>query len=443
MELAAKMSGISYVSCVLKSHGGCGPYLPKNEITMSRFHSLNDDVSSHIKALDIRIMKQTLGINTIVLQKGLIANRAKINEHDVEAEGQICPKHRYSLGKYYRAPQSCTYPNQQIPKNHNSKKKSALRPASLSIIERITKEFPLSASIGDCVCMPCRTHLTLTEETSDDNELEDSVVEDTHCDDNEAGDPSFSVSETNQSLPEINETISSLDDSVSPVKFRLRTPTDDASENTARSLKRKIEQCINAATNYFCEMLAPGQSSAVKRSSLTTSEAKKSDDQCPAELLHLVKVYKDAPSQQAKLVILTLLPENVSKTDTMRFFSCSKYMAEKARILRKVNGAGCPEVPKDPIYKQRLDMGKAEQFLDFLINGGYLQDVASGTAIMTLDNGTSIVVPHVISTSLNYHLVKVYENHCESCAYKPLRQVHGSQSPVYLLTFSQPVLRHK
>ena len=39
---------------------------------------------------------------------------------------------------------------------------------------------------------------------------------------------------------------------------------------------------------------------------------------------------------------------------------------------------------------------------------------------MTLDNGTSIVVPQVISTSLNYHLVKVYENHCESCAYKPL-----------------------
>ena len=147
-------------------------------------------------------MKQTLGINTVVLEKGLIANRAKINEHDVEAEGQICPKHRYSLGKYYRAPRSCIYPNHQFPRNHNSKKKSALRPASLSIIKRITKEFPLSASIGDCVCMICRTHLqrTLTEETSDGNELEDSVVEDTHCDDNEADDPSFSVSETNQSL---------------------------------------------------------------------------------------------------------------------------------------------------------------------------------------------------------------------------------------------------
>ena len=173
------------------------------------------------------------------------------------------------------------------------------------------------------------------------------MVEDTHCDDNEADDLSFSVSETNQSLPEMNETISSLNDSVSPVKFQLRTPIDDASDNTARSLKRKIEQCINAATNYFCEMLAPGQGSAVKRSLLTTSEAKESDDQCPSGLLHLVKGYKDAPSQQAKLVILTLLPENDLKTDTMRLFSCSKYMAEKARILHKVNGVGCPEVSKN------------------------------------------------------------------------------------------------
>ena len=67
-------------------------------------------------------------------------------------------------------------------------------------------------------------------------------------------------------------------------------------------------------------MLAPEQGSAVKRSLLTTSKAKESDDQCPSELLHLVKAYKDAPSQQAKLVILTLLPENVSKTDAMRFY---------------------------------------------------------------------------------------------------------------------------
>ena len=95
-------------------------------------------------------------------------------------------------------------------------------------------------------------------------------------------------------------------------------------------------------------------------------------------------------------------------------------MVEKARVLHKVNRAGCPEVSKDPIYRQRLDMGKAEHFLDFLINGGYLQDVASGTATVTLSNGTMIVVPHVISTSLNYHLVKIYENHCESYAYKPL-----------------------
>ena len=91
----------------------------------------------------------------------------------------------------------------------------------MNIIERISREFPLLASVGDCVCGPCRNHLksTLIEETHDDNETEDSILEDSEGDDNEMEDPSFSHSEANQSLPEINEAISGMDDSVSPIKF--------------------------------------------------------------------------------------------------------------------------------------------------------------------------------------------------------------------------------
>ena len=39
----------------------------------------------------------------------------------------------------------------------------------------------------------------------DDNETEDSILEDSQGDDNEIEDPSFSYSETNQSLHEINK----------------------------------------------------------------------------------------------------------------------------------------------------------------------------------------------------------------------------------------------
>ena len=153
-----------------------------------------------------------------------------------------------------------------------------------------------------------------------------------------------------------------MDDSVSPIKFQLRTPIDGAAENTAKFLERKLNQCIEAVTDYFCEMLVPGQGSAVKRSLLATSEAEEPNDKCPPEIMNLVEAYKNASSQQTKLVILTLLPENLSKTAAMKFFACSKYMVEKAHVLCKVNGAGCPEVSKDPIYRQRLDMGKLNFF---------------------------------------------------------------------------------
>ena len=75
--------------------------------------------------------------------------------------------------------------------------------------------------------------------------------------------PSFS--ESVSSLPDVNETIQSFTDSVSPMKFQLRSSVDDITDHTAKKLKRKLTQCLNAAAEYFCEMLAPGQGSEIKK----------------------------------------------------------------------------------------------------------------------------------------------------------------------------------
>ena len=37
-----------------------------------------------------------------------------------------------------------------------------------------------------------------------------------------------------------------------------------------------------------------------------------------------------------------------------------------------------------------------------------------------ISNGSTVLVPHVVSTSLRYHLVKIYEDHCKAFDYKPL-----------------------
>ena len=45
---------------------------------------------------------------------------------------------------------------------------------------------------------------------------------------------------------------------------------------------------------------------------------------------------------------------------------------------------------------------------------------ATGTTTTEISNGSTVLVPHVVSTSFRYHLVKIYEDHCRAFDYKPL-----------------------
>ena len=65
-------------------------------------------------------------------------------------------------------------------------------------------------------------------------------------------------------------------------------------------------------------------------------------------------------------------------------------------------------------------MAKVEHFIDFLISNGHFQDVATGTTTIEISNSSTVLVPHVVSTSLRYHLVKIYEDHCKAFDYKSL-----------------------
>ena len=189
------------------------------------------------------------------------------------------------------------------------------------------------------------------------NVLEKTDVENVEESFKEMDDPSFSGSML--SLPDVNETIQSFTDSVSPVKFQLRSPVGDITENTTKKLKRKLNQCMEAAAKYFCEMLAPGQGDNIKKRFLEKTSAATQEKSIPAETENLVASFKQPPSQQARLVILTLVPDNISKIEVMEYFDCSRYLVDKARLIRKVNGVGCPESVKKPIHRERLDMAKS------------------------------------------------------------------------------------
>ena len=48
----------NYSSCILKAFGECGPYLPKREVDLVKFHSLNDDITTDIGSLRIKTTHQ-------------------------------------------------------------------------------------------------------------------------------------------------------------------------------------------------------------------------------------------------------------------------------------------------------------------------------------------------------------------------------------------------
>ena len=111
------------------------------------------------------------------------------------------------------------------------------------------------------------------------------------------------------------------------------------SSSTERKMKRKLEKCINAATDYFCEAMASGQGLELKKALLDVPSPTVSKE-IPLELKHLVEAFENAPSFQVKLIILTLVPKCFSKKDVCEYFGVTKYVIERARKIRSDFVAG-------------------------------------------------------------------------------------------------------
>ena len=394
----------SYDSCIFAKRGDCGPYPARKETCMSELSKLKNDVSKSIKALNGRLTSSVLSGNCVLQECGLIAHRAHIQQSDVSENAKICPRHRYLLGKDYKPGRGCKH--EDYVSGLRGKKKEVVRPASFALVEISQKKSRIPIVIGDCLCTVCRNKLEKNKDDESDSEL---------------ADPSFSVTPgaTVATLPEVNESIQRLCEYVSPVKYQLRTPVAEMSSSAKRKMKRKLVKCINAATEFFCEAMAPGQGLELKKALLDVPSPTNVSKEIPLEVKYLVEAFENASSFQVKLIILTLVPGSFSKKDVCEYFGVTKYVIEKARKIRSDFGAGATP-PVKTIYHQRLSLSKAEHFLDFLFETGLFQDVAYGTTSLKLRDGQKILIPHIIRSILKMNIVRVYTNHCESLGYDSL-----------------------
>ena len=118
-------------------------------------------------------------------------------------------------------------------------------------------------------------------------------------------------------------------------KFQLKPnqiqPFDELSHSNLRYFKRKRDEFLHAAKNYFDESFTSGQSAEKIKEVL---EHKK-DDPVPDDLLPLIENYGNGDSF-GKLVILSLVNHDIhSKTELMKIFGgCSKKTIDQARAMQ-------------------------------------------------------------------------------------------------------------
>lgn len=83
--------------------GDCGA--SRGLETLSLLRDCDDDVGAHL--VSCHLSKESLTETDLILVR---AGLLSLNESQIE-KMSICPRHRHSLGRFWRPPRSCQYPD--------------------------------------------------------------------------------------------------------------------------------------------------------------------------------------------------------------------------------------------------------------------------------------------------------------------------------------------
>ncbi len=134
---------------------------------------------------------------------------------------------------------------------------------------------------------------------------------------------------------------------------------------------------------------------------------------------HLKEAFDTCTTKQARLGVLMLVKETISKSKVCESFGCSIYEIKTARTVLKQFGA-CGEEPKKKRQYSRLSLEKARHFIDFLLSTGLLQEVAYGTTNLKFDSGDKLNISNTVLNGIREQAVKEYIIHCKGIDYDPL-----------------------
>ena len=369
-----------YKNCCLfdKKLKQCGPCKQRSEVPKDGLCAISElkvDVSSYF--LQNLRFKDQLFLN-IWNERKLIENRVG---RELSEESFICAFHRNAYGVGWRPTQHCCHPDHPPYRRGTKTKKTEQAP--MWLVQELNENVPYSFPVGGKVCRdhkPEHPEKRRKVEPESFNDTIDESFNNTAPLDESFQPEEISVPmEIRSNLTEVGNQLTSLCN-MSPLKFQVvKTPINKISNRVKHDFKKKLLMVKDQSVRLLAEALAPNQGDQLLAECFDES-SDESEDDVPDELKSLARIYIDTTDKKARIVILSLVDHSkYSKRMLRPIFGCSDRAINTARRLRSSSaGLNLPETVK--FRRNRLDMTKANNFIDFIFTSGMIQDVAYGLA---------------------------------------------------------------
>ena len=208
---------------------------------------------------------------------------------------------------------------------------------------------------------------------------------------------------------------------VSPIRYTLKTPWNDASGRTRRLHERKAKQAVSAVLGE----IAPNDLDLLWESIMSSKQNETGNHTCSSgldkELMYtLANCYKNANERDSRRQILSIMADKVSLATIQQWIpGLTSYRFKVARQHAAVHGSG-KLVPTNAQTKSFIPEAKLAHFLDFITSSHVIQDLPFGAKTITLSTNEVIQVPNVVRNMIPERIVCQYQKYSAEHDFTPM-----------------------
>ena len=217
-------------------------------------------------------------------------------------------------------------------------------------------------------------------------------------------------------IDKLNDFLQSKD--VSPIRYPVKVPWEEASARTRRRHIRKAKQAVQAVL----EEVAPNQSEHLWQSVVESmSSDKQEDDNIDQVLMNaLTECYNNANSWETRRQILSIMADKVTFSTLKKWIpGLTRYRFSVARKHALIHGRGVP-LPMIKQTKMFVSQIQLDHFLDFITSPYVIQDMPFGQKSIELSTKEIVKVPNVIRMLIPESIVKQYLGYAVETNFKAL-----------------------